>query len=115
MIKEIADVSVRIVSMLETRSTGTVHTSAKARLTCVAIRIQISIRIRDPDRHQNLIICSLAHCLPSLKISYNLFKFLCKVANRKTDKQRKLHIHTAISADIAHMWLLADPAFYKCP
>jgi len=24
----------------------------------------------DPDRHQNLITCSLAHCQPSLKISY---------------------------------------------
>jgi len=36
----------------ETRSTGTVHTSAKARLTSVAIRIWISIwihtRIPDP-------------------------------------------------------------------
>jgi len=42
-----------------TRSTGTLHTSAKARLTGVAIRIRI--RIRDPDRHQNVIVCSLAH------------------------------------------------------
>jgi len=49
----------------ETRSTGTVHTSAKARLTNVAIRI----RIRDPDHHQNLTVCSLASCQPSLKIS----------------------------------------------
>ena len=44
----------------KTRSTGTVHTSAKARPTSVAIRI--GMRIRDPDRHQNLIICSLARC-----------------------------------------------------
>jgi len=35
--------------------------SAKARLTSVAIRIQI--RIPDPDRHQNLIICSLVNVL----------------------------------------------------
>jgi len=34
----------------QTRSTGPVHTSAKARLTTVAIRIQIP----DPDRHQNV-------------------------------------------------------------
>jgi len=53
-----------------TRSTGTVHTSANARLTSVAIRI----RIRDPDRHQNLIICSLTHCQPFLKISCKSFR-----------------------------------------
>ena len=67
-----------------TRSTGTVHTSAKARLTSVAIRI--CIQIREPDRHQNLTICSLAHCQPSLKISCKSVQklFLCKVANRQT-------------------------------
>jgi len=60
-----------------TRSTGTVHTTAKACLTGVTIRIS------DLDRHQNLIICSLAHCWPSLKSSCkSLWKFLCKVANR---------------------------------
>ena len=42
----------------------------------------------DPDRHQNLIICSLAHCQPSMKISWKSDrKFLRKVANRQTDKQ----------------------------
>jgi len=46
-----------------TRSTGTVHTSAMVSLNSVAIRIH------DPDSHQNLIIYSLAHCQPSLKIS----------------------------------------------
>jgi len=70
---------------IKTRSTGTVHTSAKARLTSVA------------DRHQNLIICSPVHCQPSLKISCkSVWKFLCRVANRQTDrqtdKQRRLHI-----------------------
>ena len=42
----------------------------------------------DPDCHQNLIIRSLAHCQPSLKISCkSVWKFLCKVANRQTDKK----------------------------
>jgi len=60
-----------------TRSTGTLHTSAKACLT------QICIRIHDPDRQQNLIICSLAHCQHSLRISCKcVWKFLHKVANR---------------------------------
>jgi len=58
-------------------------------ITSVAIRI----RIPDPDRHQNLIIWSLAHCQPSLKISCkSVRKFLRKVANRQTDKQRRKHI-----------------------
>ena len=64
-----------------------------ARLTSIAVQI----RIRDSDRHQNLIICSLTHCQPSLKISCkSVQKFLRKVANRQgdrqTDKQRRLHI-----------------------
>jgi len=42
--------------LVVTRSTETVHTSAKAHLTSVVIQI----RIRDSDCHQNLIICSLA-------------------------------------------------------
>ena len=42
----------------------------------------------DPDRHQNLISCSSAHCQPSLKISCkSVRKFLRKVANKQTDKQ----------------------------
>jgi len=53
--------------MNKTRSTGTVHTPAKARLTSVAIRIRIriGIGIRETDRHKNLIICSLAGPLPT--------------------------------------------------
>jgi len=63
-----------------TRSTVTVYTSAKARLT----RVTIQIQIHDPDRHQNVIICSLAHFQPSLKISCkSVCKFLRKVANRQ--------------------------------
>jgi len=51
----------------------------------------------DPDRHQNLISCSLAHCQPSLKISCkSVPKFLHKVANkqtnRETDRQQRKHI-----------------------
>ena len=62
------------------------HASAKERHTSVAIPIRIGIR--DPDRQQNLIIYSLAHCQPSLKISCkSVQKFLRKVANRQRDKQ----------------------------
>jgi len=58
-----------------------VHTSATACPTIVAIWISI----RDPYRHQNLIICSSAHCQPSVKISSKSFwTFLRKVANRQT-------------------------------
>ena len=50
----------------------------------------------DPDRHQNLSICSLAHCQPSLKIlCKSVWKLLRKVLNKQTDKQtdrqRRLH------------------------
>jgi len=77
-----------------TRNTGTSHTSAKARLTNVAIRIHTRIRIYDPDRHQNLIFCSLAHCQRSLKISCKpIQKFLRKVANRQTGKQTTTITH----------------------
>jgi len=69
---------------IRTRSTGTVHTSAKARLS----RIQIRIRILDPDRNQNVTIFSVAHCQPSLKISWkSVWIFLRKVANRQTNRQ----------------------------
>jgi len=45
-------------------------------------------RICDPDRHQNLIISSLAHCQLSLKISCkSIWKFLHKAANKQTDRQ----------------------------
>ena len=82
---------ITVSNKYRTRSTGTVHTSAKARLISVAIRI----RICDPDRHQNLIICSLTHCHLSLKISCECqpsLKISCKpvqkcelkVANRQT-------------------------------
>ena len=47
----------------------------------------------DPDRHQYLIICSLAHCQPSVKILWkSVRKFLRKVANRQTNKQRRKHV-----------------------
>jgi len=51
------------------------------------------IRIRDPERHQNLVICALAHCQPSLKVSCKSVQtFLRKVANGQTNRQRRLHI-----------------------
>jgi len=60
------------------RSTGAVHTSATARLTW----------IHDTNRNQNVIVCSLAHCQSSLKISCkSVRKFLGQVANRQTDGQ----------------------------
>jgi len=70
-----------------------VHTSAKVRLTSVVIQIH------EPDRHQNVIICSLVHCQPSLKISCDLFgSFFCvklltdRQTDKQTNKQRRLHI-----------------------
>ena len=60
------------------------HTSTKASYQCwdtdtdwygsVSIRIQI----HDPDRHQNLIICSSTHCQPSLKISCKSIWSFCE-------------------------------------
>jgi len=76
----------------------TVHTSAKARLTSVAIRIRILIRIRIPEpdwsppKFKHLFIGS---CQPFLKLSCkSVQKFLRKVAitNRHTDKQQRKHI-----------------------
>jgi len=50
--------------------------------------IWIHIGIREPDRYQNLITCSLVHCQPSLEISRKFAgKFLRKVANRQTNRQ----------------------------
>jgi len=86
------------VITLQTRSTGTLHTSsAKVHLTSVAIQIRIWILISETDCHQNLTVFSMAHCQPSLKISCkSVQKFLCKVANRhtntQTNKQWRLHI-----------------------
>ena len=90
---------VGIVFISNLKHTGAVHTSAKARLTTVAIWIGIGIRIPDPIRYQNLTICSLVHCQPSLKITCK-FVVLRNVANRQTDgqtdrqtdRQRRLHI-----------------------
>jgi len=77
-------------STTSTRSTGTVHTSAKAHLTSVAISVPPSCEsVR--DRHRNLIICSLAHCQPSLNISCkSVWKFLHKVANRQTNNDESI-------------------------
>ena len=63
------------------RSTGTVHTSAKARLTSIAIRVQTVSR--SPPKFN---LCSLAHRQSSLKISCkSVQKFLQKsCADRQT-------------------------------
>jgi len=72
-----------------TRSIATVHTSAKARLTI--------IRISDPDRHQNLIICSLAHCQPSLEISCKSIRiFLRKVTKKKANNDENTTFLTEV-------------------
>jgi len=71
-------------------------------LTSVAIRIRIPIR--DSNRHQNLIFCSLSHCKASLKISCkSVQRFLRKVANRQTDK-RRLHIVVGRGNNLSHLW-----------
>jgi len=73
----------------------------QGRLTSVAIQI------RDPDRHQNLSICSLVHCQPTLKISCkSVSNFLCKVANRQTNNDD----YVSSSAEVKTSWgWLADP------
>ena len=45
----------------------------------------------DPDCHQNLIICSMAHCQPSLKIPcISFWKFFAKLlTDRQTNKQTR--------------------------
>jgi len=95
--------------LINTKNTGTVPTSGKTRLIIATIwRIIMSSRFMpidhfpsrnsdesekqslypdgDPDRHQNLIIRSLAHCQHSLKISCkSVWKFLQKAANRQCE------------------------------
>jgi len=76
-----------------------VHTSTKLRLTDVVTQIH------DPDHHQNLIICSLAHCQPSRKISCkSIWKFLCKVANRQRERQTNKRLHNSV-----HSVSISDP------
>jgi len=72
-----------------TRSTGIVHTSAKARLTCVAIRIRIRIRICDPiaTKIQSFVQWPIANL--SWKFHANPFGRFCAklLTDRRTDKQ----------------------------
>ena len=65
------------------------HASIKASRTSVTIWIWIQIRIliRDLVRHQNLIICHWPENFMQIRS-----KFLRKVANKRTDKQRRKHI-----------------------
>ena len=47
----------------------------------------------DPDRHRNLIVCSLTHCQSCVKISCkSVVNFLRKVANSQTNEQRRKHV-----------------------
>jgi len=88
-----------------TRNNGTVHACVKARLTRVAIRIRIRIRITDPDHHQNLIICSLAHCQRTLKISRkSVPNLLRKVANKQTHSQTNNDDNITSLAHVVRRW-----------
>jgi len=77
-----------------------VHTSTKARLTSVAIRIRICIRIPDslePDRHQNLNIILFTGPLQTFaenftQIRLEVFAQSSSQTNKQTDKQRRLHV-----------------------
>ena len=72
-----------------TRSTGTVHTSARARLTSVAIGMRMRIRDRSPPTFNHLFIGPYGQS--SLKISCkSVWKFLHKVANKQTVKHNLL-------------------------
>jgi len=70
-----------------------VHTSAKARLTSIALRtIRIRIRIPDPDRHQNLIVCFIGPCTANLpsKFHANPYGSFCAkllTTDRQTNRQ----------------------------
>jgi len=56
----------------------------------------------DPDHHQMLIICSLAHRQPSLKLSRkSVQKFVRKFANRQTNRQtNKNDDYISLLADV---------------
>jgi len=81
-----------------TRSTWTVHTSAKARLTSATIRtrtrIRMRIRIRDPDRHQNLTFVHWPIANLPRKFHASPFGSFCAklLTDKQTDKQQRLHI-----------------------
>jgi len=79
------------VSALQRRAAQSVDTTFRISQKW-RIRKQSMYLDSDPDRYQNLTICSLAHYQSSLKISCKSDgKILCKVANRRTDKQRRKH------------------------
>ena len=74
----------------------------------------IWIRICYLDHQQNLIICSLAHCQPSLKISCkSIWKFLHEVANRKKDKQTNDNDCISSLAEVVKQ-LLGEISFMTC-
>jgi len=79
-----------------------VHTSARVRLTSVVMWICIQVWIPDPDRHQNLIICSSAHCQPSLKVFCD-GSFCAKLlTNRQTNNDENITYLTQVIT-MSHM------------
>jgi len=64
--------------------------------TSVVIRIRV--RIRNPDRHQSLIVRSLAHWHPSLKVlCKSVRKLLRKAANSQASKHTSRQTATTIT------------------
>jgi len=62
----------------------------------------------DPDRHQNLTICSLAHCQPSLKMSCkSVQKFLRKVANKQINNDENI-------SSLAEVKITANVIYTQC-
>jgi len=81
------------------------HTSAKARLPSVTIRIWI--RIFDPDRHQNLIVCSLD--IANLPWTFHANPFGSFCAKLRTDKQTNNDKNIISLAEIMithYLWIL---------
>jgi len=74
----------------KTRSTGTVHASAKARLTGVAIWIRIT---DSPPKFNRLFIGPLtAFAENFMKIHSEVFAQSCQQIDKQANKQRRLHI-----------------------
>jgi len=75
---------------IETRSTGTVHTSTN----CTSYQCRDTDT--DPNCHQNLIICSSTHCQPSLQnflqIRSEVFCAKLLVDKRTNNDDYNLHI-----------------------
>jgi len=80
-----------------------VHTSTKARLTRVAIRI------RDPERQQNLIICSLPIANVPWKFYANPFGSFCTklLTGNQTNRQTNNDDYITFLTEVNNMWCYA--------